>query len=231
MINQESYRAAFDHIKAPESITADRIRKIAAQRTGKGSTMDVDNGTFSANKVVSMDASAGKTHRSHRKALRALRPLIAAAAVMAGCGVCYANNVGGIQRTLQIWTHGQMTTAEVTITTDNNQTGYEMSYMGADGKTVEVGGGGVAYERDGSERPLTAEEVLEDINSPDVELDEKSGRTYVYYMDQKIDITDKFKDGYAYVKLNTSDGTLYVTVRQGSGYAISSEKFIMPNNM
>ena len=41
---------------------------------------------IAANKVVSMDASAGKTHRSHRKALRALRPLIAAAAVMAGCG-------------------------------------------------------------------------------------------------------------------------------------------------
>ena len=41
MTNQESYRAAFDHIKAPDSITADRIREIAAQRTGKGSIMDV----------------------------------------------------------------------------------------------------------------------------------------------------------------------------------------------
>ena len=231
MTNQESYRAAFDHIKAPDSITADRIREIAAQRTGKGSIMDVNNGTFSANKVASMDASAPKIRRSHRKALRILRPLIAAAAIMAGCGVCYANNVGGIQRIVQIWAHGQMTTAEVTITNDNNQTGYKMSYKDADGKAVEVGGGGVAYNWDGSERPLTAEEVLEDINSPDVELDEKSGRTYVYYMDQKIDITDKFKNGYAYVKLNTSDGTLYVTVRQGRGYAISSEKFIMPDEM
>ena len=231
MTNQESYRAAFDHIKAPESITADRIREIAAQRTGKGSIMDVNNGTFSANKVVSMDASAGKTHRSHRKALRALRPLIAAAAVMAGCGVCYANNVGGIQRTLQIWTHGQMTTAEVTITTDNNQTGYEMSYMGADGKTVEVGGGGVAYNKDGSERPLTAEELQEDLNSPEVETDEKSGKTYIYYMNQKIDITDKFKDGYAYVKVNTPDGTLYVTVKQGAEYAISSDKFITADEL
>ena len=231
MTNQESYRAAFDHIKAPESITADRIRKIAAQRTGKGSTMDVDNGTFSANKVVSMDASAGKTHRSHRKALRALRPLIAAAAVMAGCGVCYANNVGGIQRSIQIWTHGQMTTAEMTVTEEDGAASYEMTYKDENGKTVQVGGGGVAHEKDGSERPLTAEELQEELNSPEVETDEKSGKTYIYYMNQKIDITDKFKDGYAYVKLNTSDGTLYVTVRQGSGYAISSEKFIMPNNM
>ena len=80
MTNQESYRAAFDHIKAPESITADRIRKIAAQRIGKESTMDMETGTASENKLVSMDASAGKLHRSHRKAVRALRPLIAAAA-------------------------------------------------------------------------------------------------------------------------------------------------------
>ena len=231
MTNQESYRDAFDHIKAPESITADRIRKIAAQRIGKESTMDMETGTASENKIVSMDASAGKLHRSHRKAVRALRPLIAAAAVVAGCGVCYANNVGGIQRSIQIWTHGQMTTAEMTVTEEDGMTSYDMTYKDENGKTVQVGGGGVAYEKDGSERPLTAEELQEELNSPEVETDEKSGKTYIYYMNQKIDITDKFKDGYAYVKVNTPDGTLYVTVKQGAEYAISSDKFITADEL
>ena len=231
MTNQESYRAAFDHIKAPESITADRIRKIAAQRIGKECTMDMETGTASENKLVRMDASAGKLHRSHRKAVRALRPLIAAAAVIAGCGVCYANNVGGIQRKVQIWTHGQMTTAEMTVTEEDGAASYEMTYQDENGKTVQVGGGGVAYNKDGSERPLTAEELQEDLNSPEVETDEKSGKTYIYYMNQKIDITDKFKDGYAYVKVNTPDGTLYVTVKQGAEYAISSDRFITADEL
>ena len=229
MTNQESYRAAFDHIKAPESITADRIREIAGQRIGKESIMDVNDGTVSTDKVVRMDSTAEKIHRSHRRAVRALRPLIAAAAVMAGCGVCYANNVGGIQRTVQIWTHGQMTTAEMTVTEEDGAASYEMTYKDENGKTVQVGGGGIAYNKDGSERPLTAEEIAEELNSPEVEMDEKSGRTYLYYMNQKIDITDKFKDGYAYVKLNTSSSPLYVTVRQGSGLATSQDKFVMPD--
>lgn len=231
MINQESYRAAFDHIKAPESITADRIREIAGHRIGKENIMDVQNRSVSADKVVSMDSSAGKLHRSHRRAVRALRPLIAAAAVIAGCGVCYANNVGGIQRTVQIWTHGQMTTAEMTVTEEDGVASYDMTYKDENGKTVQVGGGGVAHEKDGSERPLTAEELQEELNSPEVETDEKSGRTYIYYMNQKIDITDKFKDGYAYVKVNTPDGTLYVTVKQGAEYAISSDKFITADEL
>ena len=193
--------------------------------------MDMETGTASENKLVSMDASAGKLHRSHRKAVRALRPLIAAAAVVAGCGVCYANNVGGIQRTVQIWTHGQMTTAEMTVTEEDGAANYEMTYKDENGKTVQVGGGGVAYNKDGSERPLTAEELQEDLNSPEVETDEKSGKTYIYYMNQKIDITDKFKDGYAYVKVNTPDGTLYVTVKQGAEYAISSDKFITADEL
>lgn len=226
MTNQESYRAAFDQIKAPESITADRIREIAAQRTGRNSIMDMENGPILANNTISMKDSSKDRHGSHRKVARILRSLIATAAVVAGCGVCYANNVGGIQRTLQIWTHGQMTTVEVTITNEDGLTGYNMTYKDVNGKAVEMSGGGVAYDPDGSERPLTAEEIMEELNSPDVEMEEKNGRTYLYYMDQEIDITDKFADGFAYVKINTPDGILYVTVRQGSGMATSMDKFV-----
>ena len=50
-------------------------------------------------------------------------------------------------------------------------------------------------------------------------------------MNQNIDITDKFKDGYAYVKVNTPDRTLYVTVKQGAEYAISSDKFITADEL
>ena len=67
------------------------------------------------------------------------------------------------------------------------------------------GGGGVAFEPDGSERPLTEEEILEHLDHPEVDHKE-DGTIWVYYRGQKIEITDRFdEDGYCYLELR--DGT------------------------
>ena len=52
---------------------------------------------------------------------------------------------------------------------------------------------GVAYEN-GTERPLTADELLDEINMPEVEYEE-DGTVWVYYLNQKMEITDKFENG------------------------------------
>ena len=117
-----------------------------------------------------------------------------AAAALAGCillaggtGTAYAANVGGIQRTVQVWLHGDQTTANMTVSDDGT---YTIEYPDENGETREISGGGIAYEADGTERPLTGEELLEEANSPDVEYND-DGTVWLYYKNQKIEITDK----------------------------------------
>ena len=92
-----------------------------------------------------------------------------AAAALAGCiflaggtGTAYAANVGGIQRTVQVWLHGDQTTANMTVSDDGT---YTIEYPDENGETREISGGGIAYEADGTERPLTGEELLEEANN------------------------------------------------------------------
>ena len=103
-----------------------------------------------------------------------------AAAALAGCiflaggtGTAYAANVGGIQRTVQVWLHGDQTTANMTVSDDGT---YTIEYPDENGETREISGGGIAYEADGTERPLTGEELLEEANSPDVEYNDDGTR-------------------------------------------------------
>ena len=141
-----------------------------------------------------------------------------AAAVLAGCillaggtGTAYAANVCGIQ-----------TTANMTVSDDGT---YTIEYPDENGETREISGGGIAYEADGTERPLTGEELLEEANSPDVEYND-DGPVWLYYKNQKIEITDKFKDDVCYVKVQDGDETLYVTVKYQNGLAYSNEKYV-----
>mgnify|MGYP002678966765 CR=1 FL=1 len=134
-----------------------------------------------------------------------------AAAALAGCillaggtGTAYAANVGGIQRTVQVWLHGDQTTANMTVSDDGT---YTIEYPDENGETREISGGGIAYEADGTERPLT-------------------GTVWLYYKNQKIEITDKFQDDVCYVKVQDGDETLYVTVKYQNGLAYSNEKYV-----
>lgn len=143
---------------------------------------------------------------------------------MASATVAYAMDVGGIQRTIQLWIHGDCTNA--TIQFDGDGT-YSMEYTDADGNEQFMGGGGVAIADDGSETPLSEEELMEELMAPDVEYKE-DGSVWVYWMDQKIDITDKFEDGFCYVKLVKGKETLYMTVKYKEGYATGDHKYPDP---
>lgn len=153
---------------------------------------------------------------------------IAVCVIVGVTGTAYAENVGGIQRTIQLWMHGDQTSATFNFNTDDGS--YNLEYQDANGETVSQGGGGVALGPDGSERPLTKEEIMEELNAPDVEyLDD--GSVWVYYKNQKIEITDKFdKDNVCYVKIENGDETIYMTVKYQDGYSTSPDKYPDPRS-
>ena len=142
--------------------------------------------------------------------------------------ICYAEDVGGIRRTIELWIHGDQTTAVMDI--QNGE--YTLTYQDADGTPREQVGGGVVVNPDGSERPMTDEEIMERVmkeaKQPEVDFRE-DGSTWVYYMDQAMDITDKFNDdGICFVQLKNGSDVLYLTVKYQNGYATSSDGFVQP---
>lgn len=164
--------------------------------------------------------------KTKRPALRRAATIgLAAALVLALGSVAYASDLGGIQRTVQLWIKGDQTDAVMTI----DQGHYTIDYTDKDGTEHEMGGGGVAIEDDGTERVLTEEELFEHLNQPEVEESE-DGTVTVYYLDQSLDVTDKFnEDGVCYVQLEGGKKTIYMTIKRGNGYATSTTKYILPS--
>ena len=62
---------------------------------------------------------------------------------------------------------------------------------------------------------------------PDVEYKE-DGTVWVYYLDQAMEITDKFEDGICYVKLKADGKTQYITIKYQNGFATSPHGYIQP---
>ncbi len=163
------------------------------------------------------------SHKKRRTISRAMAAFLTAVLVIGASLGAYAANIGGIQQTIQIWIHGDPTDAVIEF---DRQGGYNLEYQDEEGNTHSQGGGGVAYEGPfGKERPLTEEELLENLNSPRVE--EENGVWTVYYYNQSTDITDKFdEDGVCYLKLIHDGETLYMTVTKEHGSAASSDHYI-----
>ena len=150
--------------------------------------------------------------------------VIACVMVLGSAQVAYAHNVGNIQRILQLWIHGDQT--QVTVEFDGMGS-YDMAYTDAEGNVHQQSGGGVAFDADGTERPLTEEELLEELRSPDMYTTE-DGRTMIAWGNQVVDITDHFVDGVCYVKLVNGDETRYITAHEGQGFSMSPYKFLKP---
>ncbi|MDE7200020.1 MAG: hypothetical protein K2O15_14240 [Lachnospiraceae bacterium] len=145
---------------------------------------------------------------------------------MTSAKVAYAMDVGGIQRTVQLWIQGDCTNVTVQFEGDGT---YSMEYTDADGNEQFRGGGGVEFASDGSEIPLSEEEIMEYLTMPDVEYKD-DGSVWVYWYDQKVDITDKFVDGVCYVKFVKDKEPMYVTVKYHGGFAAGPHKYVDPDS-
>lgn len=161
-----------------------------------------------------------------RKSIPRLVAICAAIVMVIGMSVvAYAADVGGIQRTIQIWLHGEQTDAVLEIQDGE----YSLGYEDAEGTPHEIHGGGVAFGDDGQERPLTDEEIMEHLNGPEVDYKE-DGSVWVYYMDQALEVTDLFEDNVCYVQLKDGDDSLYMTIKYGRGHATSPHKYLSPDS-
>lgn len=160
---------------------------------------------------------AGKKHFVPRAAI------IAAAAIIIGSGgMAYAMDIGGIQKKVQVWLHGEQTDAYFR----GKNGSYTLEYTDKDGKQIFIEGGGIAFEKDGTERPLTNEELLEEAMEDSVEvLYEEDGRVLVCYKDQKMDVTDQFEDGFCNTQIEADGQTLYVTIKYKSGCSVSPDGY------
>lgn len=142
--------------------------------------------------------------------------------IVGGGGTAYAKNIGDIQRTIQLWIHGDQTDAEIEIHEDGT---YNMSYQDENGELVERGGGGIAFDADGTQHTISESEWMEYLNAPEVEY-EDDGSVWVYYYDQKIEITDKFdENGICHVKVSNGEKVLYMTIEYQNGWSTSPDKY------
>lgn len=161
---------------------------------------------------------------NHRVYISKLAAVCAAAAlVLAMASVAYAADIGGIQRTVQIWLRGEQTDA---VFESNGNGEYTLTYTDENGVVHESGGGGVEIDQFGRERPLTAEELLDELDrsSPDIEF-EDDGTATLYYKDQVIVLTDFDADGFCYYKLNDGERDMYLTIKYQGGWAIDYDGF------
>lgn len=164
---------------------------------------------------------------SKKAKLKTAAAMITVCLILAGgSGIAYAADIGGIQRTIQLWIDGDQTTAAFEYNSDGS---YSISIPSEDGEKEVRGGGGIAYEADGTERPLTEDEILETLNDPQV-VYEDDGTVWVYYYDQKIEITDKFEDDICYLKVSNGDETLYMTIKYQDGWCSSPHKYESPDS-
>ena len=82
----------------------------------------------------------------------------------------------------------------------------------------------------GRERPLTDEELMEELRENIDVLYEEDGTVWVYYQNQSLEITDLFdENGVCYVQLQGDEQIVYLTVRYQDGYAWSTTGYVEPN--
>ena len=173
----------------------------------------------------SMEVEKMAMRQKHHKVKTIAAAVAACIVLVGGAGTAYAANLGGIQRTIQLWINGDQTNATLEINNDGNSSTYTIKIPDENGNSTEITGGGVAMDGDGVERPLTEDEIMEQINQPDVEY-EDDGSVWLYYKDRKLDITDRFEDGICYVKLTDGNDVKYLTIKYNDGYAMSDSKYV-----
>lgn len=144
----------------------------------------------------------------------AVAAAVACALIIGVPGTVYAADIGGIQEKITMWLYGRQMEVEVT---ENGSGGYQFTYDRGDGEEEIMGYGGVSIDEDGSMTWISADELAEHINES-VSVDEdEDGRVWVYYHDQKMDITDLFDENGVYgFDLEKGDRTVYVEVTKNA---------------
>ena len=173
----------------------------------------------------SLEAAKMEKARKQHKLQRLVAAVAVCATVAVGATAAYAADVGGVQRTIQLWVHGDQTEAAIQF---DGAGGYSMEYSDSEGNPVRRGGGGVTFSADGTKIPVSEEDLMKELTAPEVRY-EDDGSVWVYWYGQKVDITDKVENGVCYVLLDNGEETLYMTVKYQKDYATSPHKYLSPS--
>ena len=215
MTNKERYRQAFGGLHTSGDFTSALMEKI--------------NGN-SSDKIINMKevTDMKKESKSTRKASRKIIAIAAAAAIVIGGALtAYAANIGGIQRTIQIWRYGEQTDAVLTIDDSSSTSHYTMEYTDENGESHVSEGGGVAFDIFGRERPLTEDEIMDHLDMPEFIVGD-DGRAVVYWRSRSIDVTDRFNEnGVCYITVSDGRMDYYITAHTDGSYCIDSDKYII----
>ena len=174
-----------------------------------------------------IDMEAERMNRKKRSSWKPAAAALLCCALLAGGGItAYANDIGGIQRSIQVWIHGDQTDAVFEY--DQKEGTASLDYTDAKGDKAHRVVGGAAFEADGTQRPATEEELWDELNAPDVEYRD-DGTVWLYYFDKNMEITDMFKDGVCYIQLIKDGKPLYLTIKYKNGYGASPHKYLSPS--
>ena len=149
---------------------------------------------------------------SRRKNYRTLIAVCAAAVVLAFAATAYAADLGGVRRIITVWFRGEAQSVAMEMVEPGH---YEL--RDSSGKLVGEGGS-VAFEDDGSERPLTMDELQENLQFSAEAVRDENGRVWIYFQDQKVDITDRFEGNTARIQLRDGGNSVSLVIRdEGDG--------------
>lgn len=155
----------------------------------------------------------------------ALTALCAALALVLGGTSVYAADVGGVQRQIQLWLHGELT--DVTFTYSDDTGSYSLA--DPDGNIVQMGGG-VEMHPDGSVRTLGPDELAAYLENA-VNTDVIEGKLCLLYKDQVYDLSATFGESdFHYVTLVDGDKKIYVTVHKDGTCISSDHKYPLPGD-
>lgn len=151
------------------------------------------------------------------------RPVAAALAVcilaIGTLTVAYAADIGGFRETVRVWFNGEQYDAQV----EQTENGYQAVFETEDGVEGVLVTGTVI--EDGVERDLTEAEALELMNNGLDVVEDENGRVWLYFYDEKTDITDQFdENGLCAIEMTHEGETVHVEVtREGDGcYSLSA---------
>ena len=135
-----------------------------------------------------------------RTKMKTAAAVIAGCVILGGTGTAYAANVGGIQRTIQLWIHGDQTSATMEISNDGSSSSYQIEYQNADGTTQQMNGGGISetFTVRRVSYGVGVEKTFP-VHSPNVEKVEitrhgKVRRAKLYYLRDRVGKSSKVKE-------------------------------------
>ncbi len=153
-----------------------------------------------------------KMQKKHRKNIAVAAAAICAALIGVS-GTAYAADIGGIQEKVSIWINGK---EEEVVITGKGDGSYTLHFESGDDNQV-IGGVAIGKDENGdtTEHMLSPNDIVVTINQSADIVEDANGHVWIYYYDQKADITDLFdEEGACKVQLTHEGQTVYLEIER-----------------